>query len=69
MTVGFCHPIAVNCDQLPQCLATNTYHMTKERQREPGDPFPTSRHLVLDQNRQPAVPLGWVLVTLQHKEE
>jgi CRISPR-associated protein Csm5 len=42
----------------------STYHMTKELDREPGDPFPTSRHLVLDQNREPAVPLGWTQVRL-----
>ena len=40
------------------------YRMTKERRREPGDPFPKSRHLVLDPQGQPAAPLGWVKVKL-----
>ncbi len=41
------------------------YRMTKERKRQPGDPFPKSRHLVLDRRGQPAEPLGWVKVRLE----
>jgi len=41
------------------------YRMTKEQQRRPGDPFPKSRHLVLDERRQPALPLGWVRIRLE----
>ncbi|MGQ9492667.1 MAG: type III-A CRISPR-associated RAMP protein Csm5 [Anaerolineae bacterium] len=41
------------------------YRMTKERQRQPGDPFPKSRHLVLDERRQPTMPLGWVKIKLE----
>ena len=41
------------------------YRMTKEQQRRPGDPFPKSRHLVLDERRQPALPLGWVWIRLE----
>jgi CRISPR-associated protein Csm5 len=40
------------------------YRMTKEKDRKPGDPFPTSRHLVV-RDGQPAVPLGWVRVRLE----
>jgi len=41
----------------------NQYRMTKERNREPGDPFPKSRTLAL-RGDQPAFPLGWVRVKL-----
>jgi len=41
------------------------YRMTKERGRQPGDPFPKSRHLVLDRRGRPAEPLGWVRVRLE----
>ncbi len=41
------------------------YRMTKERGRRPGDPFPRSRHLVLDSRGRPAEPLGWVRVRLE----
>ncbi len=44
------------------------YRMTKGRRR-PGDPFPRSRHLVLDRRGQPAEPLGWIKVTLTPKGE
>jgi len=40
------------------------YRMTKERDRRPGDPFPKSRHLVLDRHDRPAEPLGWVRIKL-----
>jgi CRISPR-associated protein Csm5 len=40
------------------------YRMTKERDRRPGDPFPKSRHLVLDRHNRPAAPLGWVRIRL-----
>jgi CRISPR-associated protein Csm5 len=39
------------------------YRMTKERNREPGDPFPKSRTLAL-RSGEPALPLGWVRVKL-----
>ena len=39
------------------------YRMTKERNRQAGDPFPKSRTLVLRGGR-PAFPLGWVRVKL-----
>jgi len=41
-----------------------TYRMTKERDRRPDDPFPKSRHLVLNGRGQPAEPLGWVKIRL-----
>lgn len=41
------------------------YRMTKEQDRRPGDPFPKSRHLVLDRRGQPAEPLGWARVRLE----
>lgn len=44
------------------------YRMTKERDRRPGDPFPKSRHLVLDRRNRPAEPLGWVRVRLEEVE-
>jgi len=37
------------------------YQMTKEESRQPGDPFPRSRHLALVDGR-PALPMGWVEV-------
>jgi len=37
----------------------NDYRMTKQRRREPGDPFPISRHLALRGGR-PALPMGWL---------
>jgi CRISPR-associated protein Csm5 len=40
------------------------YRMTKERNRQVGDPFPKSRHLVLGKNGQPSEPLGWLRVRL-----
>jgi len=40
------------------------YRMTKERNRQPGDPFPKSRHLVL-RDGWPTEPLGWVRVRLE----
>ena len=40
------------------------YHMTKERDRRPGDPFPQSRHLALRDGR-PSEPLGWVHIRLE----
>ena len=40
------------------------YHLTVERGRKPGAPFPRSRHLVRV-GEHPAVPLGWMKVTLQ----
>jgi len=45
----------------------DTYRMTKERGREPGDPFPKSRHLVVVRER-PALPLGWVQITMEGLE-
>jgi len=39
------------------------YRMTKERNRQVGDPFPKSRTLAL-QGGEPALPLGWVRVRL-----
>lgn len=41
------------------------YRMTKEQNRQPGDPFPRSRHLVLDSNERPSLPLGWVRMRLE----
>jgi CRISPR-associated protein Csm5 len=41
----------------------NQYRMTKERNRQPGDPFPKSRTLAL-RGGEPAFPLGWVRVKL-----
>ena len=41
------------------------YRMTKEKDRRAGDPFPKSRHLVLDSQGRPSRPLGWVRVTLE----
>lgn len=41
------------------------YRMTKERGRQPGDPFPKSRHLVLDRRGRPSEPLGWMRVRLE----
>jgi len=43
------------------------YRLTMERGRQPGDPFPRSRHLVR-RGEHPAVPLGWMKVTLQRRE-
>ena len=40
------------------------YRLTMERGREPGDPFPRSRHLVRV-GEHPAVPLGWMKVNLE----
>lgn len=40
------------------------YRMTKGQGRQPGDPFPKSRHLVL-RNGQPSEPLGWVRLRLE----
>ncbi|HID65097.1 MAG TPA: hypothetical protein EYP49_20450, partial [Anaerolineae bacterium] len=40
------------------------YRMTKGCW-QPGDPFPKSRHLVLDPHGRPAEPLGWVKVRLE----
>jgi CRISPR-associated protein Csm5 len=39
------------------------YRMTKERNRQPGDPFPKSRTLAL-RDDQPAIPMGWMRVRL-----
>jgi CRISPR-associated protein Csm5 len=39
------------------------YRMTKERNRQPGDPFPKSRTLAL-RGGEPTFPLGWVKVKL-----
>lgn len=39
------------------------YRMTKQRRREPGDPFPISRHLAL-RNGSPALPMGWLQVKI-----
>jgi CRISPR-associated protein Csm5 len=39
------------------------YHMSKERFRRQGDPFPKSRHLFVRDGR-PAEPIGWVKVRL-----
>ncbi len=39
------------------------FRMTRGR-RQPGDPFPKSRHLVLDSHGRPAEPLGWVKVRM-----
>lgn len=39
------------------------YRMTKERNRQPSDPFPKSRTLAL-RGGEPALPLGWVRVKL-----
>lgn len=39
----------------------NQYRMTKERNREAGDPFPKSRTLAL-RGSEPSFPLGWVRV-------
>jgi CRISPR-associated protein Csm5 len=41
------------------------YNMTKEENRQPGDPFPKSRHLVLDGQGQPSQPVGWVLLRFE----
>lgn len=41
------------------------YHMTKETNRQLGDPFPKSRHLVLDRNGQSGEPLGWMRLRLE----
>jgi CRISPR-associated protein Csm5 len=41
------------------------YRMTKETNRQLGDPFPKSRHLVLDRNGQPGEPLGWMRLRLE----
>lgn len=40
------------------------YRMTKQRHREPGDPFPISRHLALRQGH-PALPMGWLQVQIE----
>ncbi|MDY6877934.1 MAG: type III-A CRISPR-associated RAMP protein Csm5 [Chloroflexota bacterium] len=40
------------------------YRLTVERDRKPGDPFPRSRHLVRV-GEHPAMPLGWMKVTLE----
>ncbi|MBC8446331.1 MAG: type III-A CRISPR-associated RAMP protein Csm5 [Chloroflexi bacterium] len=40
------------------------YRMTVERGRQPGDPFPRSRHLARV-GEHPAVPLGWIKVKLE----
>ncbi|MCK4314174.1 MAG: type III-A CRISPR-associated RAMP protein Csm5 [Anaerolineae bacterium] len=40
------------------------YRLTMGRGREPGDPFPRSRHLVR-MGEHPAVPLGWMKVNLE----
>jgi CRISPR-associated protein Csm5 len=45
------------------------YRMTKERDRRLGDPFPKSRHLVLDRHDRLAEPLGWVRIRLEGLEE
>ncbi len=41
------------------------YRMTKETNRRLGDPFPKSRHLVLDSQDQPSEPLGWIRIRLE----
>lgn len=44
------------------------YRMTRERNRRPGDPFPRSRHLAL-QNGRPALPMGWLAVRVAGLDE
>jgi CRISPR-associated protein Csm5 len=44
------------------------YRMTRERNRRPGDPFPGSRHLAL-QNGRPALPMGWLAVRIAGLDE
>jgi len=44
------------------------YHLTKERERRPGDPFPKTRALALNEAEQPACPMGWVRVRLEGYE-
>jgi CRISPR-associated protein Csm5 len=43
------------------------YRLTMESGRQPGDPFPRSRHLVRV-GEHPAVPLGWMKVRLEGTE-
>lgn len=45
-----------------------TYRMTKERNRRPGDPFPRSRHLALASGK-PALPMGWLAVRIGGLEQ
>jgi cold shock CspA family protein len=40
------------------------YRMTKQRRRQPGDPFPVSRNLAVIGGR-PALPMGWVEVRFE----
>lgn len=44
------------------------YRMTKERDRQPGNPFPRTRALLLNEANTPAWPLGWVRVRLDGHE-
>jgi cold shock CspA family protein len=44
------------------------YRMTKEQDRQPGDPFPRSRHLALVDGH-PALPMGWLGVRVEGLEE
>ncbi len=41
-----------------------TYRMTRERGRQPGDPFPRTRRLAW-RGASPALPLGWMRVRLE----
>lgn len=43
------------------------YRVTKERARQPGDPFPRSRKLALA-NGRPVLPMGWVAVRVSGLE-
>lgn len=44
------------------------YRMTRETNRQVGDPFPKSRHLVLDGKGRPGEPLGWLRLRLEPVE-
>ncbi len=43
------------------------YRLARGRRRR-GDPFPKSRRVVLDEQEQPIVPFGWVLVEMKEAQ-
>lgn len=62
-TVG--DQLAADPTQLERLI--DRYHLSKSRERRPGDAFPRSRRIYFDRNG-PAMPMGWVLVRTQTKE-
>lgn len=57
--------LTANPDQMEKII--NRYRLSKSQERKVGDTFPRSRRIYFDRSG-PAMPMGWVLVRTQVKE-